>query len=704
MFNFVTEFDRGQGEVYLDDEMTSVVWYKRYSYLFIPALYLLMGVLLDVAMYGFMGLPFASDYVYSFAIMVIVAALLCLTQRKWLQITVVSLLLAVQLFTCISNIVSYISLSEIFSWETIDSIVNAIIASTSTQLDLTFLVPLIIMVVFYVVAVILIAKFCKTPVVKKQRRIFQPVLSLVLIAASLLTYGVAYWTLPAYQDEYLDNLTNRKFVYDTFANRVQSFKMFGTYSYYLNNLLALMSFKSATSTADALDITVKDYQPDSYGYENIAQLQPGDNLIMILMETFERTAINPYTMPNLYQFMQENCYAVEGYYSIERTCIPDYLSQTGTHVLGKEMWSAYANTEIPFSLANIFGRAGYTTNAFHNGEGKFYNRNRLYSKALGFDHFYDYNALSTQYKAYFNGNKDEILFKENLTRMAPADQDFYSYVVSISTHGLVPGINLQPLYPEEYKVLEHYSAELAELYPWLNSNDKDKVQIIKNYLAGTVTFDRGFKALLDYLRTTDDQTAPGKKLIETTAIVMFGDHYYYLNPLAAQKEPEAANPNDLIGNQCPFIVYNPRASHPDVPTATYAQNALLMGVDEAQPWGQTIKRFTATMDIYKTVCSLFGIVTDQQLTYGHSVFTDQPSVGVGYINGYIWGENTDGSKWRTVDFQEFVGATPSRDELKKVAPLLTQTFDSIIANMTLYEGKGFKTLDKAYYTLGSFAA
>ena len=681
--------------------MTELVWYKKYSYLYLPALYLLLGILLDVTMYAFMGLPFASNYIYSLAIMVTIAALLCLTQRKWLQILFISLLLALQLFTCISNIVSYDTLSEVFSWETIDSIANAVVAATSTHLDVTFLAPIIILAVFYVVAVILITHFCKVPLVKKQRRILQPVVCAVLIVVSLLTYGIAYWVLPSYADNYLDNLTNRKFVYDTFANRVQSFKMFGSYSYYLNNLLALMSFKSAASTADALGITVKDYQADSYGYADLAQLGKGDNLIMILMETFERSAINPYTMPNLYQFMQENCYEVEGYYSIERTCIPDYLSQTGTHALGKEMWSAYKDVEIPFSLANIFGREGYVTNAFHNGDGNFYSRNVLHTKALGFDHFYDYNALSKQYKAHFNGNKDEILFHENLAKIAPADQDFYSYLISISTHGLNPAINLQSLYSDEFAVIEKHFAELAELYPWLTSTDPDRVQVIKNYLAGTVTFDLGFKALLNYLRETDDQTAPGKKLIETTAIVMFGDHYYYLNPLAAQKETTVANPNDLIGNESPFIVYNPRATNPAAPDVTYAANAL---AEEPQKLGQTIKRFTATMDIYKTVCSLFGIVTDQQLTYGHSIFTDQRTVGVGYMNGYIWGETNDGEKWRTVDFREFVGTTPTAEELATIRPLLTQTFNSIIANMTLYEKQGFKQLDKCYYKLGSFAA
>ncbi len=697
--------------MYSKNTMTSVVWYKKYSYLYLPALYLVLGVLLDVTMYAFMGLPFPSDYLYSLAIMTVVAAVLCLTQRKWVQVTFVSLLLAVQLFTCVANILSYGSLSEVFSWETIHSIVNAVIASTSARIDTTFVIPLVALAVVYVVAVILICHYFKTPVVKRQRRVLQPVLCALLVATSLLTYGVAYWTLPAYADQYLDNLTNRKFVYDTFSNRVQSFKMFGSYSYYLNNLLALMSLKSAVTTADTFGITVKDYQPDSYGYETIAQMPKGDNLIMILMETFERAAINPYTMPNLYQFMHENCYTVDGYYSIERTCLPDYLSQTGTHVLGKEMWSAYGDTEIPFSLANIFNRAGYTTNAFHNGDGSFYNRNNLYTKALGFDHFYDYYALSTQYKAHFNGNKDELLFEENLTKIAPADQDFYSYVVSISTHGLAPNINLQSLYPDEFALIEQNYDELADLYPWLTSNDKDKVQIVKNYLAGTVTFDRGFGALIAYLRKTDDLTvtnADGShpKLIETTALVMFGDHYYYLNPLVVQKEPTVANPNDLIGNQCPFIVYNPYAlnDNPEVNPGrvTYATNAL--AGEQAQPLGQTIKRFTATMDLYKTTCSLFGIVTDQQLTYGHSIFTDQQSVGIGYINGYIWGETSDGKAWRTVDYQEFAGVTPSATELAAVEPLLTQTFNSIIANMTLYEGTGFKNLTKSYYTLGSFVA
>ena len=669
--------------------MTIILPYRRYSFLYIPALYFL--VLLDVVMYAVMGLPFASDYRFSLVLMFTVAALLCLTRRKWLQIVFSAILLGVQVFTCVANIIAYTTLAEVFSWETITSLENAAGAAKSVTIPLWFILPLIAIIAGYIVGVVLICVYCKTPR-QAVGRAWQTGVVCVLLAVGLLTNNLAYSTLPAYDDtSYVQNLSNKKFIYDTFYNRVQSFKLFGSYSYYLNNLLQIVGAYSNREALRNFGIDVQtELQPDTVGYDQIPQLHQGDNLIMILMETFEREAINPITMPNLWNFMHQSCYEVDGYYSIERTCIPDYLSQTGLHALNYEMWSKYRQVEIPFSLANMFKRAGYTTSVFHDGEGSFYSRNQLHTKALGFEHFYDYKTLGegNYSNECFNYNRDEDLFVNNLERMAPADQDFYSYIISISTHALWPGYDISTRYPDEFKLIDDNLAALKALYPWLSSTDPDEVQIIKNYLAGTASFDQGFGVLLKRLRETDDLTNPGKKLIETTAIIMFGDHYYYAQPQAVV--PENDNPAELLGNRCPMIIYNPYASSPEQPDVTYAANTL---AKQPQSLGQTIQRFTATMDIYKTACSLFGIVTDQQITYGHSVFADQPSVGIGYINGAIWGI-TDGEPWRTTDFQTFWGKTLTPAEIDAVVPMVDKTYRCIMANMVLLETNNFKYMSK----------
>ena len=111
------------------------------------------------------------------------------------------------------------------------------------------------------------------------------------------------------------------------------------------------------------------------------------------------------------------------------------------------------------------------------------------------------------------------------------------------------------------------------------------------------------------------------------------------------------------------------------------------------------------MDIYPTVCSLFGVKTDQQLTYGHSIFDDSAtSIGVGYLNGYTWGAlgydaETDSWKiWRTVNFMDYAvaGETLTKEQLSAVTPLVNQTYGSIFVNQMLFNKNGFQNLDKCY--------
>lgn len=639
-------------------------------------------------MYQFMGLPFASDYIYSFLLMLVLAALVCMTQRKWLQVVILSPFWALQLFFCVANILCYTSLAEVFSLESFLSIVNAVVASKSGNYHFGFIFPVVLIAAVYVVGVIIVMVKCQTPVVK--RRLWQPIICIALVIVSLFTNLVYYGTLPEYYENYVQNLDNKKFIYDTFSNRIQNMKMFGTYSFYLNNLLYVLSLKNSADEALGIDVQTELINPDTYGYESLAEQQLGDgnNLIMILMETFEKSAINPVTMPNLYNFMNQSCTQIDGYYSIERTCFTDYISQTGIHALGKEMWSSYGDVEIPFSLANIFNRSGYVTNAFHDYNFAFYRRDKVFPKALGFQNWYDFYRYDSERRDdLFNANKDETLFKKNLDRIAPADKKFYSYLISISTHGLAPIYDLRDEYPEEFAYIEQPEnlERLKQWYPWLSSNDKDQVKTIKNYLAGTMSFDKGFAALLKYLRETKNQD--GNYLIDTTAIVMFGDHYYYMSPSAVNPERD----DNLIGNKCPFIVYNPKAPE--------AQG------NKDNPLGRTIERFTATMDIYKTVCSLFGVVTDKQLTYGHSVLIDDAiypenrTVGIGYMNGYTWGKD-----WRTSDFIEFAGRDLSADEIADWGAIANRAYSAIVANMSLYAKDGFKDLEKCKYSLGSFVS
>ena len=703
-----------------------VPFYKRVSYLYIPTLFVITSVLLEMMMFSIMGFSFPKAYIFSLSIILIIASLVALIRKKWIQTVICSLLFAWQLTTSISNIIANDACMEIFSVETIKSIIMAFGNAGAVEIDYLFLVPIIALIIVYVVTTVLVMVFCRVPKTPKVKRshFWQGIICGVMAFVSFFSYTVAYSGMSSYQrgkDYYIYNLSSNRFLYDTFSNRVASLRTFGSYSYYLDNFLKLLGVKANIN--DVLDVKVEEtFQPNQQAVPADQTMGKGSNLIMVLMETFERSAINPVTMPNLYRFMKESCTEVDGYYSIERTCFTDHIGQTGMHEAGKELWNNYGHVEIPHSLANIFERAegyDYQTMAFHDYDGRSYNRKNIFTSRLGFDEFVDFNGYETKRQTAHCGlNSDKDLFVQNMDRIAPADKNFYSYLISVSTHSLNSSwFNLGDYYPEYFERIENNWDTLKQIYPVLSSDDYHKVLTAKNYLAGTCNFDDGFGALLEHLRTTTDETDPlGRKLIETTAIVMFGDHYYYVNPQALEPETNlVSNPRDLTGNRSPLIVYNPNQKINGT-TMTHGQNANKSS-DERGEYGQTLRRFTSTMDLYPTVCSIFGIQTDQQLTYGHSIFGTEKSIGVGYLGGYTWGALDDDSEisakdywyngkhyrdekvlwklWRTLDFVNFNGVALTKEQIDTVAPLVNRTYASIYLDTSLYDKNGFRNLNKS---------
>lgn len=701
-------------------DATYVPFYRRVSYLFLPALFVLTSVLLEIIMFAFMHIAFPEAYIFSLSLLLIIAALVALIPNKWVQMVICTLLLGFQVTTTISNVISNATCDEIFSLETFKTFGAAFNAAGAISLGFWFLIPIIALLVVYIVCVVLIMYFCRVPRTYKQHNIWRPILCGLLAFVSFFSYTVAYSSLPSYKngiENYVANLSNKKYIYDAFNNRVANLHTFGSYSYYFNNLIKLFGYNNKNTVAEVTEL-----QPNTFALDDNEVLGEGYNLIMVLMETFERAAINPVTMPNLYRFMQESCVEVDGYYSIERTCFTDHIGQVGMHASSKEMWNNYGDVVVPHSLANIFNRSeDYVTAAFHGYDGNFYDRNKIFTKNFGFQSFNDFTTYTNgneRYTTTFAVNSDELLFKRNLNKIAPANDNFYSYIISISTHSVdASRYNLRDYYPAYFDYIER--AEnwdvLTKLYPVLLSEDPIKVLTAKNYLAGTCSFDLGFGALLEHLKNTPDQKHPSKKLIETTALVMFGDHYYYANPTALK--PENENPSELIGNRCPFIVYNPRQRVEDPAThsqTTQATNAIKTNPENC---GLTLRRFTSTMDIYPTVCSLFGVQTDQQLTYGHSIFDEyHDSLGVGYLGGYTWGvTGYDGSTeeaytyngvnytyekvnwqiWRTLDFVNFNGVTLTKKQVAEVTPLVNRTYASIFFDTSMYEQNGFKYLEKS---------
>ena len=69
-----------------------VPFYKRVSYLYLPALFVVTSLLLEVMMFSIMDISFPKAYIFSLSIILMIAALVALIQQKWIQVIILSLL------------------------------------------------------------------------------------------------------------------------------------------------------------------------------------------------------------------------------------------------------------------------------------------------------------------------------------------------------------------------------------------------------------------------------------------------------------------------------------------------------------------------------------------------------------------------------------------------------------------------------------
>ena len=114
----------------------------------------------------------------------------------------------------------------------------------------------------------------------------------------------------------------------------------------------------------------------------------GKNLIFILAESFNSVVVNEEYTPTLYKLIHSG-FHFNNFYS------PVFLSTTGGEFQAMTGLIPSADTisewhkgkaYLPYSLGNIFSKEGYTTNAYHNWEYDFYERNKTMPE-LGFSNF-----------------------------------------------------------------------------------------------------------------------------------------------------------------------------------------------------------------------------------------------------------------------------------------------------------------------------
>lgn len=182
----------------------------------------------------------------------------------------------------------------------------------------------------------------------------------------------------------------------------------------------------------------------------------------------------------------------------------------------------FLNAQNKFnSFPLLLKKNGYTTLAFHNNSGSFWNRDIAY-KNLGIDYFYDKAKMAQLMKnknTTDNGSLDKELFENAAAVLKSTRQPFFSLLITIETH------------------LGYYQNGLS------------------NYFKSITALDLYIQDFIDTLRNNG--------ILEKTVVVIYGDHTPYLNVQPSMLDDMCYSGPGFRKDNTPLIIWCPQKIVPE---------------------------------------------------------------------------------------------------------------------------------------------
>lgn len=363
---------------------------------------------------------------------------------------------------------------------------------------------------------------------------------------------------------------------------------------------------------------------DDFLYESVMEKTPkfgvssDNNVIVMLVETFEwfsfiKSDEYPngldlteeqleYLFPNLTRFYNESV-VMTNFHSREKTDISETLSILGSYPTDAYVDYDFEYNTLPQTVPNLMrslADENIQTRSFHNGFKSFYNREKTH-KIFGFESLTDsYDMYDMADKMIAEGKIKETTMHDYLSKgernldsemietckdvMFPTDKRFYTYITTITMHGI---------YYERDNLKEHME-KLKSVY---TPKGTEEEAILMNYVSAVMEFDKALGIMMEDLEN--------KGLLDNTTIVMFGDHNCYYQQLSNYvKDIEDYDTKNYYTDlyKVPLMIYDKNLEH------------------------QKIDKFTCTSDMVPTILDLLGIRTYENMYYGNSVFSSRESV------------------------------------------------------------------------------
>lgn len=321
------------------------------------------------------------------------------------------------------------------------------------------------------------------------------------------------------------------------------------------------------------------------------------NVIEICAESFSPLLVSQELTPTLYRMLNSgivfdhyygcfNSMTTNGEYTLCLGLMPDMTREKSDSSFDESV-----GNYLPFCLGTCLKDYGYTTLAFHNNNGEFYNRSRTHPN-MGYTFLSQGDGLNLTPQ---RPGSDLEMMEQSVDQYLNSDTPFHAYYMTYSGH-----------YQYNWKnaMSAKHQAEVSHL-PY-----SEKVLA---YLACNLELERAMTYLVQRLEEAEK--------LDKTLIVLTNDHYPY-----GLTEDE----------------YNELAGHPvDTQFERYHNSFMCY----APGLGETIhvEEYCSTVDILPTVLNLLGVQYDSRLLPGTDVFAPGRHAALLFNGSFV----TDGLRFST---------------------------------------------------------
>lgn len=591
----------------------------KLSHILKPIYFIVFAILLELVNFLWLGFTITGNpnalqvlpkyFFLDLGVYIIVAGAIFISSKEWLENLFFYLFIGFQLFINMVNATLYKVFGDIFSPDMVKLGAEAVSAFKFEFIDFWSIIVNFLILGAIITTQVLLDK--KLKVAYKMPSTGKKAIVILTFFLCFISGSCAYGfqTLGFYDTQTSVRVSESdKYLWDNMQFKLEAYKKFGTYGFYLRSLSNII-YKPENFDQNTREDILLGLEDSKQDVDVTAPLY-GDNLIVVMLESFEWFAIDPFNTPTLWDIRNNLGVSMENYYSKNKTNVSEDIVLLGNMPKDSSM-SALAksgNLNTPYTLPNLFKSQGYMANFFHSFKGTFYDRD-VVNAGMGFEHVYALEDAEIENKStsFNDWNLDSDIAKYYIDEIMPTDKKFFSFFTTVTTHGTYNRTNerFEPYYTE-------YDSNKAEYKAWLEENTSyiypeeggTLEKCFRQYKCAAMDTDRMIAFLLSSLEE--------RGLKDSTTLIMYADHNCYYEDIYFNiKGTSKADYYDIYNYNVPFMIYSSK---------------LVSGVKND---------FCNTYDIYPTICSLFGLPYNSYMTQGYSIYSKdiRNSVMVSYLSG-----------------------------------------------------------------------